>query len=329
MQRRRFLAIGASAALILAGCGRWLRDAADEVAQTESPASGSPSSEAAPTTREAAPPEAEPPEEPPVEEGEATAPTEDPSDGEEAEHTADEGEPASELDREVDPELLEAEPTEWGEAVTGVGSRLADTSVIALTLDACGGPNGSGYDAALIEHLRDHEVPATLFMNARWVETNPSVFDELADDPLFEIANHGTEHRPLSVDGRSVYGISGTASAEAVIDEVVDCQELLLRRTGRSPRFFRSGTAYYDDVAVRIVQALGLEVAGYSVLGDAGATFSASQVRDALLGAAPGSIVLLHMNHPGSGTADGVAAALTTLRDRGVTFTTLGDHTLR
>jgi peptidoglycan/xylan/chitin deacetylase (PgdA/CDA1 family) len=40
-------------------------------------------------------------------------------------------------------------------------------------------------------------VPATLFVNARWIEANPRQFRQLAADPLFEIANHGTEHRPL------------------------------------------------------------------------------------------------------------------------------------
>lgn len=229
---------------------------------------------------------------------------------------------------EVDPELLDAAPSEWGENVAGVRTRLADTDAIALTLDACGGPGGEGYDAALIDHLRAAAVPATLFVNARWLEANRQVFDELAADPLFTIENHGTEHRPLSVGGRSAYGINGTASAEAVIEEVLGCQRRVEELTGRAPRLFRSGTAYYDDVAVRIVQELGLEVAGYSVLGDAGATFSAGQVRDQLLGAGPGAIALLHMNHPASGTADGVAQALPTLLERGRTFTGLGDQRL-
>ena len=166
-------------------------------------------------------------------------------------------------------------------------------------------------------------MPATLFVNARWLAANRAVFDELAADPLFTIENHGTEHRPLSVDGRSAYGIAGTASAQAAIEEVLGCQRRIEELTGRAPRLFRSGTAYYDDVAVRIVQQLGLEVAGYSVLGDAGATFSAGQVRDQLLGAAPGSIVLLHMNHPASGTADGVARALPLLLERNRSFTGL------
>lgn len=339
MDRRRFLAIGATSALLLSGCARLLREEAGTSTEpSPSERDGLPSEEPAgdgDAVEAGSPEEAADvgqgvPEDD-VDEaltGSEEAAGEDPA---ETEGTVEQADPdPSDLERpEVDPDLLTATPQEWGEAVTGVGTRLADTSAIALTLDACGGPNGSGYDAALIEHLRRYEVPATLFMNTRWVEANRSTFADLAADPLFEIANHGTEHRPLSVNGRSVYGITGTASAEAVIGEVWDCQRLLTELTGTAPRSFRSGTAYYDDVAVGIVHDLGLEVAGYSVLGDAGATFSASQVRAAVSGAGPGSIVLLHMNHPTSGTAEGVAAALPDLLDRGATFTTLGSHTLR
>ena len=160
-------------------------------------------------------------------------------------------------------------------------SRLPTTDrVVALTLDACGGRTGSGYDAELIETLRRERVPATLFVNARWIEANPRKFRRLAADPLFEIANHGTEHRPLSVTGRSVYGIAGTGSVAQVVDEVAVNQRLITRLTGAVPAFFRSGTAYYDDVAVRVVNDLGLQVVNFDVLGDAGATYSAAQVAD-------------------------------------------------
>ena len=120
-------------------------------------------------------------------------------------------------------------------------------------------------------------MPATLFVNARWIEANPRKFRQLAADPLFEIANHGTEHRPLSVTGRSVYGIAGTSSVAQVVDEVAVNQRLITHLTGAAPAFFRSGTAHYDDVAVRVVNDLGLQVVNFDVLGDAGATYSANQ----------------------------------------------------
>ena len=219
------------------------------------------------------------------------------------------------------------QPTAWGEVVPRVVSRLPTSDrVVALTLDACGGRTGSGYDTELIKTLRRKRIPATLFVNARWIEANPRTFQRLAADPLFEIANHGTEHRPLSVNGRSAYGLAGTSSVADVVDEVAVNQQLITKLTGTAPAFFRSGTAYYDDVAVRIVNDLGLQVINFNVLGDAGATYSAPQVAGAMLSSKPGSIILAHMNRPNSGTAEGIAAALPKLRKRGFRLVRLSEY---
>jgi putative heme-binding domain-containing protein len=59
-----------------------------------------------------------------------------------------------------------------------------------------------------------------------------------------------------------------------------------------------------------------------------GATLTGDQVAAVLGGAVPGSIALLHMNHPGGGTADGVRRAVPALRDRGFSFVALGDYPL-
>jgi peptidoglycan/xylan/chitin deacetylase (PgdA/CDA1 family) len=218
-------------------------------------------------------------------------------------------------------------PTAWGEHVPRVVVRLPTTDrIVALTLDACGGRTGSGYDAELIKTLRRRNVPATLFVNARWIKANPGKFRQLAADPLFEIANHGTEHRPLSVTGRSVYGIAGTSSVAQVVDEVAVSQRLITHLTGAAPGFFRSGTAYYDDVAVRVVNDLGLQVVNFDVLGDAGATYSAHQVADSMLSSEPGSIILAHMNRPDGRTAEGIDAALPRLSRRGFRFVRLSEY---
>jgi len=220
-------------------------------------------------------------------------------------------------------------PKEWGETVTGVKTRLASGGkAIALTFDACGSPRGKGFDTPLIDFLEREKIPATLFVSGLWIEANRELFRRLASNPLFEIANHGYRHRPASVAGLKAYGIQGTRDVGEVVDEI----ELNARRieevTGRRPAFYRSGTAHYDEVAVEIAAALGQQVAGYSLLGDAGATFSAHQVREALLKARPGDIALLHMNHPEAGTAAGVMAAVPELLKRGFRFVRLSEVSL-
>lgn len=217
-------------------------------------------------------------------------------------------------------------PRHWGFGVPGVVRRLpAAGHVIALTFDACGGPGGSGYDTELIEFLRRREIPATLFLNSRWIDANPAAFRRLAREPLFEIANHGTRHRPLSVTGRSAYGIAGTRDAGEVYDEVAGNQLKLTRLLGRAPRFFRSGTAYYDDVAARIVTDLGLRPVSFSVNGDGGATFTPGEVHRTVAHARDGSLVICHMNQPKSGTAQGIAAAVPRLLAGGHRLVRLSD----
>jgi peptidoglycan/xylan/chitin deacetylase (PgdA/CDA1 family) len=218
-------------------------------------------------------------------------------------------------------------PRTWGFGGPGVVRGLPTSRrVIALTFDACGGPGGSGYDQALIGFLRRRDVPATLFLNSRWIDANPGAFRRLAGEPLFEIANHGTRHLPLSVTGRSAYGIGGTRNAGQVYDEIAGNQAKLTRLLGVAPRFFRAGTAYSDDVAARIVTAMGDRLVTFSVNGDGGATFSPWEVRSTVTGAPGGSVVICHMNHPESGTALGIASAIPHLLASGYHFVRLSDE---
>ncbi len=221
-------------------------------------------------------------------------------------------------------------PHLWGENVPGVRTRLAtDEKVIALTLDACGSPKGKGVDSRLMDFLAREGIPATLFINARWIDANPELFKSLAANPLFEIANHGLRHKPASVSGRSIYGINGTRDVSELVEEIELNARKIEAVTGVRPKLYRSGTAYYDEVATEISRALGHEVAGYSILGDAGATFSAAQVKAALLGVAPGDVILCHMNHPESGTGAGIIAAVPELKRRGFSFVRMSDYPLK
>ncbi|HVK24142.1 MAG TPA: polysaccharide deacetylase family protein [Actinokineospora sp.] len=219
----------------------------------------------------------------------------------------------------------DARPTAFGLTVPGVVTRMPGPTV-ALTFDACGGPGGSGYDHALITTLRELGTPATLFLNARWIDANPAAFRDLAADPLFDIGNHGTRHLPLSVTGRAAYGIAGTRDVAEAYDEVAANHTALTQAMGRPPAFFRSGTAHYDDVATRVVADIGERVIGFDINADSGARFSPGQVKHAMAGAGPGSIVIAHMNHPGSGTARGMAHALPDLLARGLRVGRLRDH---
>lgn len=216
-------------------------------------------------------------------------------------------------------------PAQWGLDVPGVMSGLPSAHGAALTLDYCGGPGGSGTDRSILDVLREHGQPATLFLNARWIDANPTIARELADDPLFELANHGSNHVPLTVAGLSAYGLPGTSGPAQVYDEIMVNARMLAELTGTWPRFFRSGTAHIDDVAASVCLDLGMIPVGFTINGDGGATFPASLVSQEVGRARAGDIIIAHGNQPTSGTGAGLPEALAQLKDAGVNLLKLSD----
>ncbi|MCI0500277.1 MAG: polysaccharide deacetylase family protein [Epsilonproteobacteria bacterium] len=220
------------------------------------------------------------------------------------------------------------QPKQWGENVSGVATKFnTQKKEIALTFDACGGsPFSRGYDKELIDFLILHKIPATLFLNAGWIEANHDTFKELKKNQIFEIANHGTKHKPLSINGKSIYGLNGTKSKQEVLEEVEDNNKLLQSLNQKRPLFFRSGTAYYDEIAVDIIRKeLNVEIAGFSINSDAGATYNKDTIIKELISAKSGDIVIAHMNHPEGFTAEGFMVGLKILKEKGFSFVKLSD----
>ncbi|MET0872162.1 MAG: polysaccharide deacetylase family protein [Paeniglutamicibacter terrestris] len=180
----------------------------------------------------------------------------------------------------------------------------------ALTFDACGGKHGAGYDAKLIAALRKHQAPATLFINSRWAQTNASLLRELIADPLFEIANHGTSHAPLTSRGQAAYGIPGTKTVGEAYDEVVGNQHYLADEFGVEAKFFRSGTAHMDELGAAICRDVGLIPMNFTINLDAGATFPLATVAAQTMQLGAADVGIAHFNQPSSATSAGVARAL-------------------
>lgn len=215
----------------------------------------------------------------------------------------------------------------FGENISGVYTSIeTEKKIAALTFDACGGAHGSGYDEELISYLIEMNIPATLFINGRWIEENVEVMKILSQNDLFEIENHGYAHKPLSMDGRCAYGINGTEGIKGVLDEIMKNQDAITSYTGKSPRFFRSGTAHYDDITLDVLNELDLKAVNFDVLGDAGATFNKEQMLRSARKVKNGSIFLYHMNQPNREIAEGVKQVVPMLIEMGYSFVQLSDY---
>lgn len=242
-------------------------------------------------------------------------------------------------------------------ALTLLGSTLAAGVVtsgprtaprIALTFDADMTPGmreslRSGrvksYNDLRIYAILEHErVKATFFLTGMWIEQYPAQARALAQNPLFEVANHSYSHPGFL---QPCYGLppvpttplrggeTAVLSLERAKEEqVVQTQALLQRVAGVKNHYFRfpGGCASSADVA--LVEKLGLEVVGWDAAGqDGGQRDPAVIVRNVLNQVQNGSIIVLHC-HGGPrlpATADALAQIIPTLRARGFEFVKLSE----
>jgi peptidoglycan/xylan/chitin deacetylase (PgdA/CDA1 family) len=223
-------------------------------------------------------------------------------------------------------EFIHAQPGNWGEFVRGVDEDIkTGKKIIAFTFDACGGPKGSGYDAELIDFLRKEHVPATLFVTGKWIDANFSTFLTLSKDTLFEIENHGLNHRPCALDGESEYGIHGTANAASAFDEVEANARKIEALTHRRPVFYRSATAFIDEACARMTEKLGIQTISFQILSGDAVPYTPAKVieRNVIDHVSPGAIVIMHFNRPAWNTCEAMRLIVPQLRKMGYQFVKL------
>jgi peptidoglycan/xylan/chitin deacetylase (PgdA/CDA1 family) len=188
---------------------------------------------------------------------------------------------------------------------------------IALTFDACTtSREPTPYDPRITAELEALRVPATIFVGGGWAEREPEALAALARDPLFEIGNHTWSHPHL------------TRLAPARIrEELLRTQRAIAAGTGRVPTLFRPPYGEYDAAVLRAAAEVGLTTVEYDLpSGDPGpGTSAGALVRWVLAAARPGSIVVMHINHPGFPTAEALPEIVAGLRARGFELVTVGE----
>ncbi len=222
--------------------------------------------------------------------------------------------------------IQNTKPTQFNEFINGVAVKIkTDKKVIALTLDACHGQ----YDKKMFKILQKYNIPATLFVTSKWINQNQEIFKRLSYNKMFEIENHGTDHKPLTVAGQTVYGIQGSKTPEEAFYEINNNANNIEKYTGIRPIFYRSGTAYYDDIGIKIANLLDHTIAGFDVLsGDAANPFASSNflVNNIISNVENGSIIIMHMNHPEWNGAKALDIIIPTLKQQGYEFVLLKDY---
>ena len=185
-------------------------------------------------------------------------------------------------------------------------------SAVALTFHGA----GSAADTrAVLSELAARSVRVSVFAVGSWLETEPSLARAVLDGG-HELGNHTYRHLPMR-----------TLGATAATAEVARCAAVLRRLTGSAGRWFRpSGTPTSNATIRAAARRSGYPVCvSYDVDSLDWTDPGAAAVTSTVLGLVrPGSIVSLHLGHPGTVTAlPAVLAGLATRSLHAVDLSTL------
>lgn len=214
---------------------------------------------------------------------------------------------------------------------------VGNNKPIALTFDLCERADDvTGYDAAIVNALRQEQVRATFFAGGRWMRSHPEQTLQLMVDPLFEIGNHGWSHGNLGVltDGRLAEQILWTQAQyellwEGLRDRVaalnIDPREM--DKISRAPATFRPPYGRCHPEALNVLASQGIAAIQWSIVsGDAVKGQNPERIIKTVLSqAAPGAIVIFHANGRSYGTAAALPAIIKALKAKGYEFVTVSE----
>lgn len=129
-----------------------------------------------------------------------------------------------------------------------VGDRTSNK--VALTFDD--GPSGE-FTPAILDILKEYEVPATFFMVGSHVEKYPEIAQRIVEEG-HTIGNHTQNHRNLP-----------TLSTVELQKEVMEATAVIAEVTGVYPSFVRPPRGMYDDRFRRLAKLLGQEIVLWSI----------------------------------------------------------------
>jgi len=186
---------------------------------------------------------------------------------------------------------------------------------VALTFDACSTLDRSFYDDRVTRVLVQTHTPATLFISGRWAETHLRQMSVLAQNPLFEIANHSYTHPHMT-----------EVPPARQREELLWTQQILFSLTGRLPRFFRPPYGEIDAELTEQAAQAGLRTVEFDFpSGDPDRHVTRERlVAWVLAKARPGSIVVMHMNRRGWHTAEALPEIIAGLRAKGFVLSQVG-----
>jgi peptidoglycan/xylan/chitin deacetylase (PgdA/CDA1 family) len=210
--------------------------------------------------------------------------------------------------------------------------------LVALTFDLCETRYEiAGYQGGIVDYLRENNVKATFFAGGKWLLTHRERAEQLMSDPLFEVANHGWEHRNL----RRLSGAALKAeieNAQLAYEDVraeLEGKQCMARdaatpAAAHAPKrmsylrfpYGACNPASLDAVAEEGLVSIQWDVAAGDPAPGEGA---AQMARVVLASVQPGSIVIFHANGRGWHTDAALPKIVSALKAQGYEFVTIAE----
>lgn len=201
--------------------------------------------------------------------------------------------------------------------------------VVAFTFDLCQTASPiAGYDGAVVDCLRAHQVAATFFPAGRWLLTHRERAVQLAADPLFVLGNHSFDHPDLhfAPADRIVSEIllTETALASTRAAAGAACASSTTRAAAAPMRLFRFPYGSCEANGAAAANAVGSVIIQWdTVSGDPDGPSAADIESNVMRTLKPGSIVVMHANGRGTHTAEALASLIPKLKAKGNRFATV------
>jgi peptidoglycan-N-acetylglucosamine deacetylase len=181
------------------------------------------------------------------------------------------------------------------------------------------GEVSSWYDPAIVDFLREHHVPATVFVSGLFAEAYPDLVRALSIDPLFAVGVHGYRH---SAYATNCYGLPELKTDAEKRQDVAEATEAVARVSGHAPTRFRYPGLCHDAHDDELVKEAGLRVDTPNVI--AGDSFNQNVdaiVQQVLRQARNGGTVLFHFGGPNApATLRALERVVPELEKRGYAF---------
>ena len=194
------------------------------------------------------------------------------------------------------------------------------TNQVAITFDD--GPSRE-FTPAILDILREHNVPATFFLVGVHVEQYPDIARRIVEEG-HEIGNHTYRHINMP-----------TASNKTLYEEVIKATRVITQVTGEYPKYIRPPRGVYDARFRRLSHVLGQQIVLWttSTRDWRYGTSAQAIVKRAVSTAKGGQIILFHdsgalvRNEGGdrSATVRALPFVIEGLREKGLEIVPLGE----